>query len=355
MWNGTTLTLKSSDIEAGRLHALGLSTPSFERAEDVVAHLVAMQAQDYAGAKWAVGARMRPDFPPAILSDAGLERALDDGRILRTHLLRPTWHFVTPADIRWILALSAPRIMAASAGRHRELGIDAKLMTKANRVIVRALSAQPSMTREEIRVALVRARVVREDGPPMSHVMMCAELAGLICSGPRRGRQFTYSLLDERAPAGPSYSAAEAGAVLALRYRRSRGACTAHDFARWAGMTVTAARAAFADTDGDAEVVEAPPAPHFRAHLMSIFDEYISSYNDRKPIFDPGCMAKMHAVRNGVASIAVLDTKVVGFWKRTVTKSTVSADLDICARLKKADVQAVHVAAARYAGFNDPT
>ena len=159
----------------------------------VVSWLCAMQAQDFPAAKWAIGSRA-----PGC-QDGDVEQAFNDGLILRTHVLRPTWHFVTPEDIRWLLALSAPRIHAANAYYYRQAGLDAKTFAKSCAMIHRALEGGKTMTRAELAVYLKRAKIPA-DGLKLAYVMMHAELEGVICSGPRRGKQFTYALLDERVP-----------------------------------------------------------------------------------------------------------------------------------------------------------
>ena len=133
------------------------------------------------------------------LTDADVDRAFDEGAILRTHLMRPTWHFVAPADIRWILALTAPRVHAANAYMYRKLGLKDATFARSRKVLERALRGGKQLTRSELDAALRRAGIAA-DGLRLAYLMMHAELSGVICSGPRRGKQFTYALLDERAP-----------------------------------------------------------------------------------------------------------------------------------------------------------
>ena len=136
------------DITRTRLRNQRLSGGRFERPEDVVRWLGAVQAQDYAGAKWALGLRMQR------VRDGDIEAAFSDGRILRTHVMRPTWHFVAPDDIRWMLALTAPRVSAAIAVYNRRLELDATVFRRSQRAIVRALRGGGQLTRQELKVAL---------------------------------------------------------------------------------------------------------------------------------------------------------------------------------------------------------
>src|SRR5262249_29153403 len=150
--------------------------------------------QDYAGAKWAVGQRI------AGATDADLDRLLDDGAILRTHVMRPTWHFVRPADIRWLLALTAPRVRAILAHDDGALDLGRAVRARCSRLLERALRDGKSLTRTELGERLGRAGSPYH-GRRLAHLLVHAELDALICSGPRRGKQFTYALLDERAAA----------------------------------------------------------------------------------------------------------------------------------------------------------
>jgi len=178
-------------ITQERLRNQRLDGPGFTKATDVVRWLVASQAQDFAGAKWALGLRMKNP------SDASIEEEFNRGDILRTHVLRPTWHFVLPEDIRWLLALTAPRVQALSAGRYRQLDLDAKTLRRTDAALARALEGGRHLTREELREALRRAKIA-PDGQRMAHILAHAELEAVIASGPRRGKQFTYALLAER-------------------------------------------------------------------------------------------------------------------------------------------------------------
>src|SRR3712207_3882566 len=106
------------DIARRRLHNQRLAGEKLERPAEVAGWMGAVQAQDYPAAKWALGLRLRDAL------DADVERAFAEGTILRTHVMRPTWHFVLPADIRWLLALTGPRVNAFNASNYRALELD---------------------------------------------------------------------------------------------------------------------------------------------------------------------------------------------------------------------------------------
>jgi hypothetical protein len=357
------------DISRLRLSNQRLSRPTLAKPADVVGWLCAVQAQDYAGAKWAVGSRMRA------ATDADVERAFDAGLILRTHVLRPTWHFALPADIRWMLALTAPRVQAGLAFRHRQLGLDARTLKRSNAAVERALRNGAQLTRDELRVVLGRVGI-QADGVRMAHLMAWAELDGVVCSGPRRGKQFTYALLDARAPAGPNLSRDEALATLARRYFASRGPATVHDFAKWSGLTLADARGGLKAIESELrrDVVDeraywtsrdARPATaasarsgskragsaSARAHLLSIFDEYISGYRDRSAIVAPEQARKLWPMGNAVTYILVLDGQIVGTWRRRLVAKTVSVEPRFFESPTNAAKRAVTAEAQRYAAF----
>jgi hypothetical protein len=180
------------DIARQRLINQGLVKPTLETAGDVVARLGAVQAQDYAASKWGIAQRTSG------LTDAQIETEIDDGTIVRTHVLRPTWHFVAAADIGWMLALTAPRVHAANAYWYRSLEVDDAVALRSRRVIEKALIGGRHLTRAELGQSLTAARIQITNPTRLACIVMRAELDGLICNGARRGKQFTYSLLDSR-------------------------------------------------------------------------------------------------------------------------------------------------------------
>ncbi|MGH7566150.1 MAG: winged helix DNA-binding domain-containing protein [Gemmatimonadota bacterium] len=346
------------DLAHQRLANQRISKPTFERPADVVDCLCAVQSQDFAGAKWAVGLRMRS------ASDADVEKAFNDGSILRTHLLRPTWHFVRPADIRWLLDLTAPRIKALLAYRHRRLELDARTLKRTNAALGKALRDGVELTRDELRDVLRAAGITSVGVERMTHIMGWAELDGIVCSGPRRGKQFTYALLDARAPRARALDRDEALAELAKRYFQSRGPATVQDLAKWSGLTVADARIGLEEVKQKLrqEVVEGrtywlprgsrPPASASpTAYLLSIYDEYISGYKDRSAIVEPEHGAKLVGMGNALTSVIVLDGQIVGTWKRRLKSMGMAVETNFFDRPTKAGKQAVATAARRYGRF----
>ena len=230
--------MTASDLLHLRLSTQGVSRRAFQTAEDVVRWLGAAQSQDYPAAAWAVGQRARN------ATHAMLDRAFDEGRILRTHVMRPTWHFVMPADIRWMLQLTGPRVNAMSAPYYRKMELDERVFSRTRSTIARALRGGRQLTRADLAAELQKAGITKPNTPlRVSFIMLRAELDGLVCSGARIGRHFTYALLDERVPEAPTLDRDAALAELTRRYFTSHGPATVHDYSWWSGQTMGDARA----------------------------------------------------------------------------------------------------------------
>ncbi len=332
----------------------------FKQPDQVVAWLGAVQSQDYAGAKWAVAQRAKG------ITDAALDQALADGSILRTHVLRPTWHFVTPADIRWMLALTAPRILALSAYYFRQLELDNVIFKRSNIVLGKALQGGKQLTRVELISVLKKNNVAADNLLRFAYLVMRAELDGIICSGARRGKQFTYALLDECAPQVRTLEQDEALGELAKRYFVSRGPATLQDFVWWSGLTTSDARKGLdsiksklihevenGQTYWFADSIPARIASP-TAYLLPNYDEYIVGYTDRSAIFDNSHTKKLDARGSVLAQYTILiDGRVNGTWKRTVGKKGVTIELNPFVPQTKMERQAVIAASQEYAAFLD--
>jgi hypothetical protein len=346
-----------------RLRALRLTGPPCATAEEVVGHLLAVQAQDYGPAKWSVGARI------AGATDAGVEEAFAAGRILRTHVLRPTWHFVLPADIRWLLAATAPRVKARDAGRYAQLGLDEGTFRRSARVLAAALRGGNQLTRAEAAAALTAAGI-GTDGQRLPYLLMHAELDALICSGPRRGKQHTYVLLEERAPDARGLPRDEALAELARRYFRSHGPATAKDFAGWATLTLAEARAAIVAagedlqpeelaglrcwSDAGAYGTDVRRRPALRSptvHLLQGYDEYIMGYSETKAVLQRPGIGWDATTPPVFTLVIMLDGRVAGFWRRTVRKDRLTVEAALLEPLDAAQTAALEAEAGRYGEF----
>ena len=349
----------NTDIAQWRLRNQHLVTPStFTDPSDVVRSLGAVQSQDYPNAKWAVAQR------GIGITDAAVERAFSSGTIIRTHVLRPTWHFVAPEDIRWMLALTAPRVSVVMSYYNRVLGLDAKVLRKSNTVLARALRDAKQLTRTELAKVLSRAGVDVSTGQRLGRVLMQAELDGVICSGARSGKQFTYALLEERVPAARTLERDEALLELTRRYFATRSPATLHDFAWWSGLTVGDAKrgveasGAFLqreDYDGRkywfAPSTRESRRPSRTAHLLPNYDEYFIGFKDRSAIGD--------RLRKSVANprvdalmghIVFVDGQIVGGWRRTLAKR-VDIQGDLLVSVTPGERKLIDAAAKRFGEF----
>lgn len=224
-----------ADLLTTRLRLQRFIGTPFRTAADAVRSLGAFQAQDYPGAKWSLGMRV------GRATDASIDAALSAGKIIRTHLLRPTWHFVAPEDLRWILALGAPQVKRLLSYQHRELELDAKVVAKAARLIANGLAGGTHLTRDSVGEVLARGRLVC-DGRRLAHLLLELEQEGLICSGRLQGKQQTYTLVDEWVAPGPSFTREESVVRLARRFFAGHAPATWTQFTWWSGLTRTETR-----------------------------------------------------------------------------------------------------------------
>ena len=340
-----------------RLRAQHLIRSPLRTPNEVVGWFGAMQAQDVAGAMWAIGRRALR------LSQADVARAFDDGAILRTHVLRPTWHFVTPADIRWWLRISAPRVHVMNGFMYRQCELDGRLLSRAHQAIARALDGGRHLTRADIGAALARARI-QASGHRLAYVMVHAELEGLVCSGPVRGRQFTYALLDDRAPAVPRIDADEALARLTARYFTSHGPATLRDYVWWSGLTVRQARQgieasgrSLASTTWDGRTYwSAPSGPPARRRsaevwLLPNYDEFLIAYRDRQLAADPRDPGRKWSPLEDGPHQLVIDGRVRGSWTRTITTRDARLGVRSFRPLTRAEERGLRAEVTRFGTF----
>ena len=350
--------MKLSDIPQLRLRCQHLTSTLFEEPIEVVRWLTAVQAQDYYGAKWALALRLQNTV------DAELDALFNAGAILRTHVLRPTWHFVLPEDIRWLLQLTGPRVLGINASMYRQLGLDETTLERSLDVVAQTLQGGQHLTRAELGEALQEASIAGTSGQRLTYVVMHAEQHGVICSGPRRGKQFTYALLDEWVSPAPERSRDEALAELARRYFFSHGPATVYDFANWSGLTLTDGRAGLAMVQNELEQAEinnmtywfSPDIPALckdlpRAYILSVFDEYFIGYKDRSAVASEEVSTYLGNLGNGITYILVLDGQVIGNARRTLQKETVTIELNSLRSLNRREQQAIEAAAHRFGAF----
>jgi len=344
------------DIPRIRLSNQLLTRSAATSPQEVVSHLVAVQAQEYAMSKWAIGLRLPGSH------DTDIEQAFNEGKILRTHLMRPTWHFVAPADIRWLLQLTAPRVHKINAFYYRQQELDKPVFTKANAVFEKVLSGHQYLTRDQLKEELAEKKIIAT-GLRLISLLMYAELEGLICSGPRAGKQFTYALLEERAGPAASLTREEALAQFIRRYIDSRGPATLQDFATWSGLTVKDATEGAATLpsayvketingqdyyfNGDV-VQKGLPLLTF---LMPEYDEYGMGYKDRSAILSDHKQSREAQSAVTRKYMAVIDGRIQGYWFRQVKGNKVSVSVKPFEKLAPAKQKALDTAVKKYEQF----
>jgi hypothetical protein len=325
-----------------------------ERPAEVVRWLGAVQAQDYAGSLWGIGLRT------ARAGESDVEHAIADRSIVRTWPMRGTLHFVAAGDVRWMVALLAPRVLARTAGRRRQLGLDAATLAKSRTRLEKALAGGGAMTRPEIYALLERSGISTKDQRGI-HVLAHLAMQGVLCFGERRGRQPTFVLLDEWLPPSPSVARDEALGELTRRYFTSHGPATVDDFAWWSGLPLGDARRglevagkALVRTNVEARTYwsapsRATPRRGCVAHLLPAYDEYTVAYRDRGAFLDA---AHVERTRNGIfSSVVTLDGRIAGTWRRWATRDRLVVTIDLFDRPSRAAHRALETVVKRYAEF----
>jgi hypothetical protein len=349
----------AADVLRFRLANQRLSAPVADPAA-LVAHLGAVQSQDFPAACWALGMRLREPRASAI------EAAFSAGAILRTHVLRPTWHFVAPADIRWMLDLTSTRIRASGAAYTRGLGLSEPLLAKCSTVIGQALRGGHGRTRLELGSFLREAGVIAPDGATLGHILLHAELDQLVCSGPRRGKQDTYMLLAERAPRAALLEREAAIAELTWRYFNSHGPALVQDCAWWSGLSggevkrgleANAARLRCASLGGltywfSAESAASDAARGSSAFVLPNYDEYTVAYRERDLYYDRAANATGDPRMDvPFRNVLLVDGQVLGRWSATLRLEALRIDLQWSVPPTRAQEQAIGAAAEAYAEF----
>lgn len=347
----------SVNIGALRLHNQHISRNEFKTPEQIVAWLGGMQGQDFSGAKWSIGLRL----PKA--TDSDINRALDDGKIIRTWPMRGTLHIVAAADVRWILSLTSPGNIAGSLRRREALELDDKILVQCRKIFTRTLQGGKQRSREEMYSALESAGISTA-GQRGYHILWNAALHGLICFAATTDKEQTFALLDEWVAPTKEKTRDEALAELALRYFSSRGPVTLQDFIWWSGLRAGEARAGFESIKSNFEqetlnkqtywMSPGITLPEAQASAFALpgFDEYLLGYKDRSAVLDGKHAEKVCPGGNGMfASTIVINGRVVGTWKRAIKKSSVGIITMPFATLKKSERHAFDEAAERYAAF----
>lgn len=346
-----------NDIPQLRLINQQITGSTFTQPSGLLNYMAGMQAQDYGQAKWALGSRLPGS------TDAFMEQAIANKEVVRTWLMRGTIHLAAAADVRWLLTLLGPRLIAAFAIRDQQLKLDAATVTRCNSILTRALKGGNQLTREELAAALAYNGIIAE-GQRLSHILYRAGFDQLICFGVKRGNSFTYTLLDEWLPDSKILPHEEALAELTRRYFTSRGPATLTDFTGWSGLSMSEAKAGLEIIKGDLyqEVIADQTYWHVpvetginkdasATYLLAGFDEYILGYKDRSACLEPQ-YNKHVMLPNGIFNpVIVLDGQIVGTWKRTLKKDTVEIQTYPFHPLPETCHNSIIASARAYAGF----
>ena len=347
-----------ADLLRQRLYNQHVSRKPLKTPDAVVRELGAVQAQDYQAARWALAQRL--EAPTA----AGIDEAFARGTFLRTHTMRPTWHFVAAGDLRWILQLTSPRVNAACRSYYRRQGLDDRLFARSRAVIVELLAGGKALPRRALQSALETARILSagDDTLRAGFLLLRAELDGLICSGPIAGRQFTYMLLDERVPPASPRTREEARAELAGRYFTSHGPAMLKDFSWWSGLTMAEARAGVGDAGGRLRCVEIDGQPYYQsarmraapsgsadAYLIPAYDETLVSYRDARAVFKPYTKQLMR----DIGQVIAIDGRPVGTWRRRTGKDAMAVDATPFGTFGRRDRSAIGDVVERYGRFHN--
>ncbi|MHA4808749.1 winged helix DNA-binding domain-containing protein [Flavitalea flava] len=351
--------MTSNDIAQLRLVSQQIMETRFSRPADLIGWMGCIQAQDYDEAKWAIGNRLKD------ITEAEIDRDFNEGKILRTHMLRPAWHFVLPSDLGWILTLTSPTIKAFNKNLHHKLGIGDYLLKRSKNIFSKALAGGKQLTRPELLAALKKERI-ETDELRINFLLMEAELDGIICSGGRQGKQFTYALLEERVP-NLKYPGKEAAiALLTNRYFVSRGPATLCDFSTWSGLALSDAKRGlemnkkeliYSVVNGQAYWFAADlpilPAGRTSLQLLPVSDEFTVAYKDHSDILQlrPSKPSGRDFQNDLFKPVLVIDGQIAGTWDHKINQAGTFVIPHPFITLNKSAYPLIVKAARKYANF----
>jgi hypothetical protein len=323
-----------NEIALLRLANQQIAFSKLKTVKEAVSRMGAVQAQDFAMSKWAVGLRVPGS------TEKSVESAIDSGEIIRTHVLRPTWHLISADDVYWMLELSAPQIKTAARSRDRELELTEEVFLHCNTLLEKWLRNGNFLPREEL-IQLLANAGFNNDNNRVSHILMRAEIDGIIGSGPTKSGKPTYALLAERVPVKKLLKRDEAAAELARRYFTSHGPATLPDFAWWSGLPVKECRQAIEENKSDfvAEMIDGetywfhpavsvPEIENEKIFLLPAYDEFIISYKNRAATLTFANHPKAVSSNGVFWPVIVHNGQVIGIWKRTIKAGKVALETE---------------------------
>jgi Winged helix DNA-binding domain len=351
------LEKKEKLISHARLVSQKVTESDINGAKELVSYMGAIQAQDYAMSKWAVGVRLREPMLRHI------DDSLLKGEIIRIHVLRPTWHLVSAEDVHWMIKLTAPKIRSSMTARNKQLELSEAVISKTNRILESSLENGVSLTRDELAKKFGSAGI-RTDENRLSHILFEAELETIICSGPEKENKQTYALLDHRVPVKKDLSRDESLAELAGRYFTSRSPATIHDFAWWSNLSLTEIRKAvdLIGSDFHSETVGLqqfilpetfswPKQTISMVRLLPSYDEFLISYRDRSSSLSIVNNPKTVSTNGIFFPIVVVNGQVAGLWQRSVKKNKLAINANLFQQLSRAKHNQIEKQAGRFGRF----
>ncbi|HSD55726.1 MAG TPA: winged helix DNA-binding domain-containing protein [Candidatus Saccharimonadales bacterium] len=341
-----------------RLHNLQITAHQFSSPGELLQHMGAMQAQEYANALWAIAVRL-PGF-----TRQQVEQAIEDRQIVRTWPMRGTIHFVPAEDAKWMVQLMAPKVLSSSAARRRQLNLTNEFVDEYQKVVVNALKGGVIMTRKEL-VELLSGRGIETGGQRGIHILWELAARGVLCFGPYRGKQPTFVLLDEWVPHSKQLTHDEACLQMVRWYFTSHGPATIKDFTAWTRLTVRETKTALTQLDNLLESTSVDGAEYWFAksahmpqrqspdvQLLPAFDEYMIGYRDRSAMLEAAHASKVVPGGNGVfLPIIVVNGQIRGTWKRTQTAKKATITLLPFTKLSSAELASATQIAKRYGTF----
>lgn len=345
------------DITRARLLNQHLIKNKFDNVQEAVDYFGAVQAQDFPAAKWSLGIRLKNS------TNIDIEKAYNEGKILRTHIMRPTWHFVSPQNLVWMQKLTSERVKALMGYYNNKLDLTPKIFAKCNAVIAKSLQNYNYLTRQDLKKVLKDAGITT-DVQRLAHLLIWAELDGIITSGPMKGKQFTYALVDERVGKTKEISREESLSKLLLKYFQSHGPAQIKDFAWWSGLTIKDAnegismvRSKFSNFSLNGKIYWFLKDTYNREEkiqkvfLLSVYDEYFIGYTDRSDIVEDEYRKTLPVGNALLTSLLIIDGKVRGTWKRKINKMGVEFKVNSFKTINMGVKRAIEEEALKYANF----
>ena len=327
----------------------------FKTPGEIVKWLGAVQAQDYSGALWAVGCRLKT------AKEEEIEKAIADKTIVRTWPMRGTLHFVSPEDAKWMLQLLTPRVIARAAGEYKRSGLDKKVFYKSRKIIIKALQNDKQLVRGEMYRVLEEAKIDTSNTRGL-HILGFLAQEGVICFGPRMGKQQSFVLLDEWIPGSKLLKDDEALAELTQRYFTSHGPASIQDFVWWSGLVVAEAKKGlelvkknFVEEKINGQsywmAQTIPSGKTSGTYLLPNFDEYLVGYKDRSAALETLHSRKVFTINGIFNPVVIINGKVVATWKRSFIKKEVLIQVQSFKTLSPIQKMSIEKVAKKYSKF----